>query len=119
MKQLDKWDTLMVRACKCSGKRTLRRLRKIFAARCDLNIEHVEDSAIRNHLVQILIEAGKTFDLRFFETIFEKINPPHILKEFPSENLEERIINSLIFEIMILKPSEHWENYHAPARFRK
>lgn len=119
MKTLDKWDNLMIRACKGNGD-TKRRLIKIWATRCGLKKKYVEKEPIQiiYHLLSLL--DGRKSGMTFSEWvhILEESNPNSFRNNlWGVKTFEECVFNIVISTIALTNVNE-WDNYISPAFFK-
>lgn len=113
--KLDKYDNLMIRACKANGN-TVRRLRKIWRHRCLLPEKYNYDDGILYHLLSLLEARKKKIDFRGWITILDDIQRYSSYE--PEKRLTEHVLSSVIGKIAITDVDQ-WEGYISPAKFRK
>ena len=115
--KLDKWDNLLIRACKGRGN-TNSRLRKIFRKRCGLSQGHNVDDGLTYHLLKILEgrKQGLTFDKWIY--ILSEANPNSIRNQICKiDNYDEGLLWVIAGQISVTAVAE-WEGYIKPAFFR-
>ena len=115
--KLDKWDNLLIRACKSNGN-TVRRLRKIFRKRCLLPKGCDVDSGLIYHLLKILEGRNKGLSFDDWFNILSEASPNSIRsKIWQVKDYNEGLLSVIDGQISITAVKE-WEGYIEPAFFR-
>lgn len=121
--KLDKWETLLVRACK-SGRgfdKTIRRLRKIWRIRCGLPYEYMEkeyDCFIAEAMIELLQKRKHGYSAT---KLLYALNPYYYWKNDieVKDSYWIKVIKAVKGEILVTSPREEWSNFHSPLKFRK
>jgi len=116
MEKLDKWDNLLIRACKSNGD-SVRRLCKIWKMRCCVAEGQNIYPYIADRLITIMENTQRGLDVR---DIIDSLDPSSKWKNniYEVDSYHLKVIKILITKIAFTAVDQ-WNGLISPAKFRK
>lgn len=117
--ELDVWESLIVRACKCN-RRSVRRFKRIIGMRCALELQYVGTTDVTEFLVELI----EKFQLKTLSQFVREIHPSarwKFGKTFDRECDDPTDAHLLSVAVSIIRLTEvrKLPGYRSPTRFAK
>ena len=116
IKDLDVWDSLFVRACKCSNP-TIRRFKKIWSMRCDLQMQYCHERDIIEHLIDLIQMYRLVTMSQFISRVYQNEHWDHAFGK-PAKTIDGYFLET-ITSIIRLTEVQKLPGLRSPTRFTR